>query len=437
VTTAHATAEGSWRTRLQGLGPLVLLALVACVGLRLALPGHIHYLGDEDWTFQRVREALRGDGWAPLGMPSSRGLRNAGMSVWVFIVLGALGHVETPVGLTRAVAVLAIVAHALLLVVPLRLLRDERERRAWIWAFVLTATNPILVFLERNIWAQSVLPIFQVLIIVSFWKRSTRAGAFAWGLVGAVVGQIHMAGFFFVPALAVFTRALEPKERRARWGWWLAGSVVGALPAVPWLLYMARERPPAAAGSPWLRFRLEFYQYFFSDPSGLSSEYVIGRDVLPLMRYPLVAGHATYLVGAAHVVLAVATLAVAKRVLVHAWRRRTALGELLFGDRSDTAILLAATLLGMGALMTLPSIPIHRHYMMALFPVPYVWTARAALREPGGERWLAALFGGAFVVSLGILSFLHANGGADGFGKAWVVQAQEGANADGAKELHP
>lgn len=420
------------RERLGRAGPIVLAALVVGAALRLALPSVFSYLDDEAWTFERVMRAKAGGAWEPLGMPSSRGVKNAGMSVWVFVALGAIGGVATPEGLTRAVAVLAIVAHALLLGIPLLLLDREEERRPWVWAFMLAATNPILVFLERKIWAQSVLPIFDVALFVAWMRRERALGSFAWGLVGAVAGQIHMAGFFFAPALAGWTFFFD-RKKRARWIPWLAGSAVGALPAVPWLLYLARERPPPNPSPWWLRFRLEFYQYFASDPTGLSSTYIVGDDLFAAMRWPLAFGHPTYLVGLAHAALAVASAAIGLRFLQDAWIRRRDLRALLLGDRSDTGLLLGATLIAMGAMMTLPSISIHRHYMMAIFPLPYVWAARAALRRPGGEKWLYTLFGGSLVVSAGLLAFLSDAGGAREFGKSWAAQVRDGTSPAEAK----
>ena len=88
---------------------------------------------------------------------------------------------------------------------------------------------------------------------------------------------------------------------------------------------------------------------------------------------------------------------------------------------------------GMGAMMTLPSISIHRHYMFALFPLPYVWVARGALRKPGGEKWLAVLFGGCLVVSAGLLSFVRDNDGARDFGKSLEAQVRDGTRPDSAE----
>lgn len=422
------------------MGALVIAALVSGLVLRLALPGHFTFLGDEAWTFDHVQDARHGGSWSTLGMPSSRGVKNAGMSVWVFILLGIVGDVSTPAGLTRAVAMFALLGHAMMLLVPRWIVKDENEKQTWLWAFVLAATNPILVFLERKIWAQSVLPFFQMGLILAWMRRDTRVGAFVWGVLSAIVGQIHMGGFFFAPMLALFTRLLSPK-RPVRWGSWFAGGVFGTVPALPWLLYLVHDRPPpTSSGSQLLRFRLEFYQYFFSDPSGLCFEYFFGKDTLRSLKYPVFFGHATYLVLLACMALAVASGAVAViavRALVLRLRERAGLREFLTGNGSDTTILVVATLAGMGVAMTLPSISIHRHYMLAAFPVPYLFVAQTALRSSRGERWLATLFAGCLVVSIGMLSFLHLNGGADGFGKSWALQVQEGTSPDRAATFRP
>lgn len=422
---------------------LIVFGIVAGVVLRLAWPDDIHYLGDEAWTFRHVEDAREGGSWAALGMPSSRGVKNAGMSVWVFIVLGMISRAATPPGLTRAVAVLAIIAHVAAFFVPLRLLKDEEEKKQWTWAIILTLTNPILIFLERKIWAQSVLPIFMIGLVIAWMRRDTRPGSLVWGLLGAIIGQIHMAGFFFAPALALWTKLFGDKTpdaqvaKKARWSMWILGSAIGAAPAIPWLLYLARDRPPANASEWWLRFRLEFYQYFFSDPTSMSGEYILGKDILTVMKYPIVANCPTYLVGVADGVLAVASFVIALRAVMGLWERRRDWKSILKGGGTDTGVLIASTLAGMGVLMTLPSISIHRHYMLATFPIQYVWTARAALRKPGGEKWLAVLFAGGLVVSAGILSYVHATGENAEMGKTYATQQRLGIAPEDAKPKPP
>jgi len=421
------------RARFGGLLPIVVAAFVIGAVLRLMWPEDIHFLGDESWTFEHVKAGA----WEPLGMPSSRGLKNAGMSLWVFIVLGKLGGVSTPAGLTRCVAVLALVGHALLLVIPLRLVDDEKDRRTWLWAIILAVTNPILLFLERKIWAQSVLPVFMTGIILGWMRRDTRGGAFAWGALGAVIGQIHMAGFFFIPALFAWTK-LFSKEKRTSWIAWFAGSLVGALPAISWLLYLAHDRPPTTSSPWWLRFRLEFYQYFLSDPLSLSGEYVLGNDIWRAMRWPVIGGHSTWIVLLAHGVLSVTAAILAWRTLVALWECRRDWRTLLRGGTNDTTLLLAAVLAGMGVLMTLPSISIHRHYMLATFPLQYVLTARIVLRREDGERWLKILFAGGAIVSFGLLTYVHDVGENAEMGKTYATQLRLGITPEQAKpEGHP
>lgn len=421
------------RARFGGLLPFVVAAFVAGAFLRIVWPDDIHYLGDESWTFTHVRDGA----WEPLGMPSSRGLKNAGMSLWVFIMLGKIGGVSTPAGLTRCVALLGLLGHALLLVIPLRFIDDEKDRRTWLWAIILAVVNPILLFLERKIWAQSVLPIFMSGILIAWMRRDARGGAFTWGALGAIIGQIHMAGFFFTPALVVWTK-LFSKDKKTSWIAWFAGSVIGALPAVPWLLYLAHDRPPATSSPWWLRFRLEFYQYFVSDPFSLSGEYVLGNDIWLAMRWPMVGGHATHLVLLAHAVLALTAVVLAWRALVAIWECRRDWRALLRGGTNDTTLLLAAVLAGMGVLMTLPSISIHRHYMLATFPLQYVLVARVALRRPDGERWLKILFAGGAIVSFGLLTYVRDVGENPEMGKTYATQLKLGITPEQAKPAgHP
>jgi len=423
------------RERFGGLLPLVVAALVIGAVLRLAWPDDIHYLGDEAWTFRHVTSGT----WEPLGMPSSRGLKNAGMSVWVFIVLGKIGFVSTPAGLTRCVAALALLAHALLLIVPLRLVDDEKDRKVWLWAIILSLTNPILVFLERKIWAQSVLPIFMTGIVIAWMRRERPGGAFAWGLLGALIGQIHMAGFFFTPTLAAWTKIFS-KEKKTSWLAWFIGSFVGALPSITWLLYLAHDRPPATGSPWWLRFRLEFYQYFVSDPFSLSGEYIVGEDIWHAMRWPMIGGHSTWLMLFAHGVLGATSVVFALRALRALWERRKNLRSLV-SRTNDTSILLGAVLLGMGVLMTIPSISIHRHYMLATFPLQYVLVARVALDAGDvrkGQRWLSVLAAGGAVVAFSLLTFVHGVGENAEMGKTYATQLRLGITPEEAKpEGHP
>lgn len=414
-----------------------IIALAIGAALRLVWPFDIHYLGDEDWTFRHVQATLRDGSWDVLGMPSSRGLKNPGLSIWVFVILGKVAGASTPADLTRGVALLGVIANTLLLVIPLRLVDCERDRRAWLWTVILTSTNPILLFLERKIWAQSVLPIFMTVTIIAWMQRGSRRSAFTWGVAGALLGQIHMAGFFFTAALALWTR-LFAAQRRPSWGAWGAGTAAGLVLAIPWIRYVVTDRPGASSVAWWQRFRFAFYQYFLSDPFGLSGEYVIGKDIVRAMRWPIVFGTSTWLVLVAHLVLALVAASFAYRAVRLAWNERRSFRTIVASGENDTLLILAAVLVGMGMLMTLPAISMHRHYMLATFPLEYVFVARIALSTKRGESLLAALFVSCTVVSVGILTFVHDVGENAEMGKTYAVQLRLGMTAEQAKPAgHP
>src|SRR5262249_44475725 len=144
--------------------------------------------------------------------------------------------VQTPPDLARAVQLVNVAALVLLCACALRLVPAE-EREPWLWAAALAAVNPLAVLLQRKIWPPSVLPLFLVLLLAGWWRRDRRAGALLWGLTGALIGQIHLSGFFFAATLAAGTWLR--RRTSAAWRYWIAGGVVGLLPLLPWLMCVA------------------------------------------------------------------------------------------------------------------------------------------------------------------------------------------------------
>src|SRR5262249_35004334 len=160
------------------------------VGLRLVWAEDIEYKGDEYWTFQRTQAVGRTEPFPWVGMPTSAGFVNPGMSAWVFLALGKLAAAQSPPDLARAVQGLNVRALVLLVGFALRVVPRE-EREFWLWGAALAAVNPVAVLFHRKIWPPSVLPLFTLVLLAGWWRRERRWGAFTWGLVGALVGQIH------------------------------------------------------------------------------------------------------------------------------------------------------------------------------------------------------------------------------------------------------
>ena len=126
----------------------------------------------------------------------------------------------------------------------------KERREPWLWAAALWAVNPASIILERKIWTPSVLPLPAVGMLWAWRYRRHPAAAFAWGLLGALMAQIHLGAAFFAAALMAWT--LVADRRAFPWIGWLAGSVVGVLPAIPWALDLAQHAwphsPPTPAG---------------------------------------------------------------------------------------------------------------------------------------------------------------------------------------------
>ena len=184
-----------WRWWPVGLAVALLLG----AGLRLIWVQDMEYKLDEAWTFDRARAVGETERFPWVGMLSSVEIRHPGMSIWVFLYLGKLSGTDDPTQLARACQLVNIAAILLLVVFALRAV-PRAERESWLWATALVCLNPLAVLMHRKIWPPSILPLFTMMLLVCWWYRDRRWGALAWGLAGAILGQIHPAGFFFAAA---------------------------------------------------------------------------------------------------------------------------------------------------------------------------------------------------------------------------------------------
>jgi hypothetical protein len=389
-----------------GLG----LALVAGVFLRLVWAEDMEYKGDEIWTFEHARATDLSREVPVVGMSSSVHVPNPGMSLWVFVALRALSGAETPPELVRAVQVANCLA-LILLVVFARRAVPRKEREPWLWATALVAVNPLLVLFHRKLWPPCVLPLL-VLAMLWGWQGRRRLGpALVWGLVGACLGQIHMAGFFFAGGFALW--ALLFDRRGVAWRGWLLGSTLGALPLLPWLPYLMSPTPSDVAHTDrWLHaLEGKFWMRWCTEPFGLGIDYTLGHHFSDFLRWPHIGGRPTYLIAVFHGVIIAAALFLLVRGARDWWRDRGRWTERFIGRASSTAFTQAAALWGFGLLMTVSCLAIHRHYMIVLFPLECLWVARLALGPRGGisvgRRALVALWVAQFFVSVNFLAYVH------------------------------
>jgi hypothetical protein len=398
----------------------LVFALAAGVFLRLIWPGDIEYRNDQLWLFNLTQQAGRSLPWPWLGLPSSVQILAPGASVWAVIGLARTAGVTTPIGLGLAIkvlnsiAIIALVAFAYVFVAP-------EERELWLWAAAFEAVNPVCVWLERKIWQPSIFPIFTLIFLAAWWRRARPRPAFFCGLMGALLGQIQGSGFFFAGGLALWAWLFD--RRRVAWKSWLAGSIIGALPMIPWVIYMAHQM--GQGGMPHSRWHNvldpRFYTAWFSIPFGVNLHDPLGRDFYQFLKYPLLDGIPTFGVALLHLLLLGTGCSVLGLGVIRLWLDRANWRVFLVGRESETAFTQQAALLGFGGLMTLSGLPGHIHYLIIVFPLIFVWLARTVLNHTGplkmaisGRQILTMLCVLEFLLSFMFLAYIHQNHGAPG-----------------------
>lgn len=394
----------------------LVLALVVGAVLRLARGRDIEFKYDEAWTFYQTQTVGTIEPLPCHGMRTSGGFANPGMSVWVFLGLARCFDISDPTGLARVVQLLNIAALVLLGWIACFEIAP-REREPWCWATALVAVHPLLIVFHRKIWPPSVMPFFCLLLLLAWWRRDRRGGAFGWGVLGTILGQIHLSGYFLTGGLVLWSWLFD--RRRVRWVSWWVGNLIAGLPLVPWLVFVRTYQiGQPVKNSGWRHvFEGKFWLRWVTEPLGFSLEYSLENDFRDFMRYPLAFGWPTYLVAALHVLLGIAGAIILTRAMRWLWRERGSWKALGIGRDSETAFTQSAVLWGFGLLLTLSTMPIHRHYLAVAFPLGLVWLARMALLAGNvtgpsvrlGRVLLAVVVAGQFGISMCFLDYIHRN----------------------------
>ncbi|MBS2033263.1 MAG: hypothetical protein JST54_35645 [Deltaproteobacteria bacterium] len=413
---------GTSRQRTALLIGLALAVLLGAV-LRFTWNEDMEFKGDESWLFQRAMNVGRTEPWPDLGQVSGVGLRNPGLSVWLFAGIDRLFDASTPLQLDRGVVTLNVLAMGLLAVFIWRNVAED-QREAWCWAALIAAVNPIVLLLDRKIWTLSAFPIFCVAFIWTWWRRDKWWGAALWGLIGALLGQIHMSGFFFAFSFFLCSAVVRgPERKKTRWPYWLVGSVLGAITLKPWVLYVLSGQDH---GPPWsweVVTNLRFWRLTFSDMLGTGLDYSLGRSYFDFLRYPISFQEfypAIYLQG----ISLTCGLAIIGFAVVSLWKRRA---EWKTAWRwpwraSESSLAAFAAIFIFGTLLTVGGVYVHRHYLHITFPFEGLLLALLALNyAPKPRLWLAAIVIAQLGLSVTFLDYIHTNGGAPGgdYGRAY------------------
>jgi hypothetical protein len=408
------------------------VALLLGAVLRLSWGSDIEFKSDEQYTTNSALGLGNMVSWPPLGMTSSVGLRNPGMSVWVFSALARIFDARSPVDLARGVEVANIIALLVMLWFALAVVPSQ-EREAWLWATALAALCPAAILYDRKIWAQSVLPVVCMLNWIAWWHRRRLIGALVWGLIGATLGQIHLSGFLFTSALALWTalfaRGAEP---RVRWGPWLIGSLIGLVPLVPWLrdVWALYQNGQLDAGglsqsvsfqaATMLSILLQFWVFWAGFPFGVNLLFSLGqKHFIDFLGHPIFFGSPTYGVLFLYLLSGFVGARIVLGKVRMMWAQKGQWKTVFVGIHSESALMVGAAFYGYGLLLAISSLRLYPHYLIVVFPIQYVGLCRLVLARgtnsighDSGRALLLTLCIVDFLLSFAFLYYIHVNGGA-------------------------
>ncbi len=405
------------------------VALIAGALLRFTFVQDMEYKEDEEYNFTQTQLIGNTQPWPWYGIPSGVYLVNPGMSIWVFAGLAKLLGIHQPTDLAHAVQAFALLGICLIIPFALRFV-TAAERRIWLWAYCLALVNPFLILYQRKLWPEPFLPFFTMLTIMGWWKKSSRWGCLVWGLVGAILGQIHMSGFFFSAALFLWT--LIGDRKNTKWTYWFLGSVLGALPLIPWAIYIWQHPVTQSMTVGWNEIlQFKFWAFWITDPLGLHLGNPLGvlrgpsqwDQISDFVRYPVIAGIPTYAVGLAHLLIALTALFVFGRIFntlkiglntsKGTFMPHRGNSKNLDPKYSRTIFLLCSAMIGFGLLMTATGVVIRRYYMTVAFPLEFIFLIQVA--NPGsfwGKRALAVLWVCELFISANFVGYIHVHEGA-------------------------
>jgi hypothetical protein len=409
----------------------LILSFLAGFLLRTLYVQDMEYKEDEQYNYTQSQVIGTTQGWPTYGIPSGVYIVNPGASIWVFAALAKVSGAKTPTELCRAVQLFSLLGISLLIPFALLWIKDPREREPWLWAFALAMVNPLSILYQRKLWPEPFLPFFSMILLMSWYKRDRKLAAFIWGLVGAFIGQIHMSGFFYAASLFLWTAAFSsPKffkrsdEKTTQWLPWFAGSVIGAIPLIPWAQYILAHPSGTPIEHGWNEAsQLKYWVFWISDAFGLHLGNTLGiyigdsqlEQLSDFSRYPLIAGRATYLVGIAHgstlfcVIWTALKLARWTSNEVKAgWHR---FKRDLVGRESPGQFARNSAFLGTGILMTLTNVNIRRYYMMVTFPFEQFWISKFALGNKRGRQILIILWISQLFIAANFVGYIHVNQG--------------------------
>ncbi len=403
-----------------------LAIIVAGLFLRLIWVNDMEWKSDEKWMYSNSQDVLKTGKLPAVGMQSGGGIVNPGLSVAVFSAMAYFVH--TPTGMATIVQwinVISILCFLLFIIFNV----ERGQRDVWLWGLALASVSPLAVIFSRKIWAQDVLPIFSFLILLFHANRNKGWGAFLWGFFGALIGQVHMSGFFYAAGLVLFTIIYDYRNKLSfKWGYWLLGSVIGAIGLIPWLAYMSSHPQQNHIG--WgHRFEFKFFILWLLDSHGLNIEYSLQKDFRDFVKQPYIGSHATYLMAVVQFALACTVLYTLKRLWgyiknIMYWKKQKQLLDRLTLNLNSTNFYLLSILLGLGIFLNFSGTFFYVPYLIVAFPFTYIFLAKIFQLH---KKIFMGIILAQLILTFSFLLYIHTHDGAKNgdYGVTYHAQVKE------------
>ncbi len=344
---------------------LALILLLAAL-LRMGWPGLTEFKADEARLLALALDMAEGAYFPLRGIDSSVGFPNSPVSVWLYALpLFIWKHVYAATLFTGFANVLAVFGCWWLV------------RRYWgpaaaLLAALLFAANPWAVVHARKIWAQNLLPPlvvgWAITAALIFIERRSRF-LIPHLLLLALAVLVHFAGIALAPVSLLL---LLLYRKRVRSGPLLAGLGLALLAALPFLYALVRDEgnllaalqsalpDTAQSTASAITFSLTPWRYLFLMSTGAELHSLAGPE-----RFQDYLAQIPTLVPA---YLLLALLLVGGIVLLAATLLRRE-GD---GRQREMALLLLLWLCAPPLLFTLVPIPVTLHYLLPVYPVPFI-----------------------------------------------------------------
>ncbi|NKQ36782.1 MAG: hypothetical protein HF973_14360 [Chloroflexi bacterium] len=358
---------------------LLLLAgiLLITAVTRMGWPGLTEFKADEARLLQLALEMADFSQFPLRGISSSVGFPNFPMSVWLYALpLFLWKHVYAATLFTGLLNTLAVAGTYWL------------ARRYWgvpaaLTAALMFAVSPWAIHHSRKIWAQNLLPFlvtgWGITAVLTFVEQRRKL-IILHLLFLAMAVQVHLAGLALVPVTAVYLLVFR---KRVNWKYTAVGLLVAGLTALPFLWYLltAGQRylnvEKAAAVSGAARgWDLAALQHAWRLASGWQIHALAGEAFSDFLQ-TVPDMTAVYLIWGG---LMGGGLTV---MLRHIWqtRRQPDRNTELYGM---LLLWLTAPIL----LFSWPRLPAELHYLLPIYPTPYLAAGILSSRLPRKWSWV-------------------------------------------------